>query len=82
MQRLMDTGLVVLLLAALGVPAHAAPEAPKATTTQAPAKLEIKAKVAQTNPQLSQSQTGSAPLSERDRLILERRLQQLIPSQQ
>lgn len=82
MQRLMDTGLIVVLFASLGLPANAAPETPKAATTQAPAKLEVKAKVAQTNLQPSQSQAESAPLSERDRLILERRLQQVIPSQQ
>jgi len=81
MQRLMDTGLIVLLLATLGMPVNATPESSQAAT-QAPVKMEVKAKVAQTDLQPDSQKAESAPLSERDRLILERRLQQLIPAEQ
>jgi hypothetical protein len=93
MPRLLEAGVTVLLIATWGVPVKATPETvnspsaqssivqptPQPATTQSP-QPAIGARLVQ--PPLDPIVRDETPqVSERDRLILERRLQHLIPAQ-
>ncbi|MBM0745219.1 hypothetical protein JOY44_27480 (plasmid) [Phormidium sp. CLA17] len=87
MQRLIDTGLTILLVATLAAPASATPQAraPQANTqpTNAQTTETVNVKDAKVQAaRVSAEPTADRLLSERDRLILERRLQRVIPQEQ
>jgi len=93
MNRLFEAGLTVLLVANLGVPVEATPEGSqpsnlqstptRSTDTQpavAPSTLpNVEARKVPVTRSQDTAATGTPVLSERDRLIQERRLQKLIP---
>jgi hypothetical protein len=92
MTRLLDLGLVTLLVSTVAIPAtQAAPQSsnqpaslqsqPTQPQSPHPARPQVGAvRVQTTKPQTVQQANGQV-LSERDRLILERQTQQLIPPQ-
>lgn len=82
MQRLFDTGLMVLLLAALATPGQANP-APQTTATSSAQQSQSASVRAQQPVAKAASERSSKQqtLSERDRLTLQYRLQQIIPTQ-
>lgn len=85
MQRLIDTGLTVLLITTLAAPVSAAPQSGAQPGAQ-PANAQSET-VNVKEPQVQAVRTSAKPqvdrpLSERDRLILERRFQRVIPPTQ
>jgi len=86
MQRLFEAGLTVLLMATVVVPAHANPTSEQPVvnrSTNAPTtQPKVEAKSAQFTRTNEPVKEETPKLSERDRLVLERRLQQIIPPQQ
>lgn len=90
MARLFDLGLAVLLVSTLAAPAvNAKPQPtnqPQTTQSQTNQSQPTRPKVGDVRLQPNQTETAQTeatqPLSERDRLILERQTQRLIPSQE
>ncbi len=90
MARLLDLGLVVLLVSTLAVPAAKAepqstnpPQTTQSQTNQTqPTQPQIGDVRVQTNRMGTTQKTDNQTLSERDRLIVERQMQRLIPPQE
>lgn len=94
MQRLFEASLTVLLTTTLGVPAQANPATtlpniaqptPAETTPIQPvtptAQPNVEARKVPLTPVQPASQADTLNRSDRDRLVLERRLQKLIPAE-
>lgn len=90
MARLLDLGLMVLLVSTLAAPAAKAesqpmkqPPATQAETNRSqPTQPQLGDVRLQTNQVETVQKTDNRILSERDRLILERQMQRLIPPQE
>lgn len=90
MARLLDIGLTVLLVSTLAVPATRAesrptnqPQTPQFQTNQPqPTQPQVGDVRLQTNKVEPVQKADARTLSERDRLIVERQMQRLIPPQE
>lgn len=90
MARLLDVGLTVLLVSMLAVPAAKAesqptnqPQTPQSQNNQLqPTQPQVGDVRLQTNKVETVQKADAQTLSERDRLIVERQMQRLIPPQE